>query len=245
MAVAETHLRPGFAAEFKAQLMRSVSSFALRDPLLAWPGENDPILKAIRVFYLLIPKDGLAEDWSERVKVSRRQIIRSHLENICDSDSLNQNNIDSIDRWLTNIGAARNQLHLYGRQVEARFGKICYYCGKTVEDDKSVDHVFPLSRGGSDELHNYRIVHKACNSSKNNFLIGGQLVWTPPDLRATLNDVPSRLRYLVFLRDNFSCRNLSCPNGLHNDVEISLGLVHSTGICCYDNLKTICKDCGD
>jgi 5-methylcytosine-specific restriction endonuclease McrA len=47
----------------------------------------------------------------------------------------------------------------------------CYYCGCTVGDTYHVDHVVPLSRGGSNGPENLVIACKACNLSKGNKLI--------------------------------------------------------------------------
>lgn len=56
-----------------------------------------------------------------------------------------------------------------GRQYEAQKGK-CYYCGVKVDDAYHVDHVIPLSRGGSNGPENIVIACKNCNQSK-----GGKL----------------------------------------------------------------------
>jgi 5-methylcytosine-specific restriction endonuclease McrA len=71
-------------------------------------------------------------------------------------------------------------------QVLATYGNICYLCNKPVdltapryqgkaegwEQGLHIDHVIPISKGGSDTLDNVRPTHALCNLSKNNKLIG-------------------------------------------------------------------------
>ena len=57
-------------------------------------------------------------------------------------------------------------------QVQARmdyFGNRCAYCGGDFEE---VDHVIPLSRGGTGWASNYRPACKPCNGSKGDKLLG-------------------------------------------------------------------------
>lgn len=58
----------------------------------------------------------------------------------------------------------------FKRQIITKLGEVkkCYYCdGDTC---LSVDHIFPLSKGGCDELWNLTIACKSCNSKKHNTL---------------------------------------------------------------------------
>lgn len=54
-------------------------------------------------------------------------------------------------------------------QYRRQKGK-CYYCHKSVGTDYHVDHVVPLSRGGSDDISNIVIACSHCNCSKHNKL---------------------------------------------------------------------------
>lgn len=48
----------------------------------------------------------------------------------------------------------------------------CWLCGGFVpEGDKSVDHVVPLSKGGSEDRLNLRLAHKRCNTSKHDRIV--------------------------------------------------------------------------
>ncbi|NLB11943.1 hypothetical protein GX830_01010 [Candidatus Dojkabacteria bacterium] len=42
----------------------------------------------------------------------------------------------------------------------------CLYCGVNIEKDFTLDHIIPLSRGGSNDISNIDLVCRSCNSSK-------------------------------------------------------------------------------
>lgn len=44
---------------------------------------------------------------------------------------------------------------------------VCYLCRGGFNNDASVDHILPLSRGGVDRFVNVALAHKRCNSKKN------------------------------------------------------------------------------
>ena len=55
--------------------------------------------------------------------------------------------------------------------VLARDGHVCGICGGEIEpSDVSIDHITPVSLGGSDDLDNLQPAHKSCNSRKGNRL---------------------------------------------------------------------------
>lgn len=61
---------------------------------------------------------------------------------------------------------AKNRDHL---KQHSRW--ICGLCGlKIKKNDLTVDHIVPLSRGGSHDLENLRLVHAKCNVIKGNLL---------------------------------------------------------------------------
>ncbi len=55
-------------------------------------------------------------------------------------------------------------------RVFERDGRLCAWCGST--DDLQIDHVLPLSRGGSNGLRNLQVLCGSCNRRK-----GGSLEW--------------------------------------------------------------------
>ena len=51
--------------------------------------------------------------------------------------------------------------------VIERDGLVCGICGGVVaEDDVHIDHIYPWSLGGSDELDNLQVAHSSCNIRK-------------------------------------------------------------------------------
>ena len=49
--------------------------------------------------------------------------------------------------------------------VLAHIGRVCYYCGGPAT---TLDHIVPRSRGGGDDLKNYRPACRRCNSARGN-----------------------------------------------------------------------------
>jgi 5-methylcytosine-specific restriction endonuclease McrA len=45
---------------------------------------------------------------------------------------------------------------------------MCAYCQKDISKEFSIDHIEPITRGGSDDDDNLVACCKSCNSSKNN-----------------------------------------------------------------------------
>lgn len=54
--------------------------------------------------------------------------------------------------------------HMIVPQLIARDGAYCAHCGD--ERDLTIDHVRPISRGGSNELSNLQVLCRPCNSRK-------------------------------------------------------------------------------
>lgn len=53
--------------------------------------------------------------------------------------------------------------------AKIRENDFCWYCGRHMSPDKlTIDHVFPRSKGGGNDMDNIIMVCKNCNSSKSN-----------------------------------------------------------------------------
>jgi len=54
--------------------------------------------------------------------------------------------------------------------AKMKSGNYCWYCGEEFKDKKelTIDHVFPCSKGGTNDMDNIIMVCKHCNSSKGN-----------------------------------------------------------------------------
>lgn len=53
-------------------------------------------------------------------------------------------------------------------QLIRRDGAMCGCCKEAIADrrDMTVDHIVPVSRGGSDKLENLRLAHAFCNQER-------------------------------------------------------------------------------
>lgn len=73
------------------------------------------------------------------------------------------------------------------RIVARRDRQICHYCHEYARDGH-VDHIVPLSKGGTDALENLVWACPSCNLSKANYTPGipPEQDWTDDDLRAFL-----------------------------------------------------------
>jgi len=49
------------------------------------------------------------------------------------------------------------------RKLLARDGDDCWFCGKPMGEDCTIEHLVPKSKGGSNRLDNYALAHAACN----------------------------------------------------------------------------------
>ena len=67
---------------------------------------------------------------------------------------------------MTNTGKGILTAEEWG-EILATYGQRCAYCGKE-DRNLTVDHVLPVSRGGSHEAGNIVPACNKCNSAKNN-----------------------------------------------------------------------------
>ena len=62
------------------------------------------------------------------------------------------------------------------RRILARDGDACWLCGDTMpEDDRTIEHVEALSRGGSNDLANLVLTHAACNVALGSLPVAGKM----------------------------------------------------------------------
>lgn len=62
-----------------------------------------------------------------------------------------------------NIGRS-NSYKKQKRELLIRDGKCCFYCGKPLLDDITLEHLIPLTAGGLNLLSNMVLAHEYCNS---------------------------------------------------------------------------------
>lgn len=107
-----------------------------------------------------------------------------------DTDFAEKEKENKIDRYYEDVDkyrelgrkhVAMRKAQLQGRyhenfeftEVFERDGWICGICGKAVEDSPVLDHIIPISRGGTHTRENTQCAHAACNCSKGSSLPSG------------------------------------------------------------------------
>ena len=132
-------------------------------------------------------------------------IINSNHEFVCKPEikMFTQEQLDVVgaDKTTPRIKIARSAK----KEIALKSRGICPICGLPMTDkDSDFDHIIPLSRGGSNDPSNIRMVHKSCNKFKNNYLdkemytmisrIGAKRVYEEPESDETLDIVRAYLR---------------------------------------------------
>ena len=55
------------------------------------------------------------------------------------------------------------------QKLIAVYGSYCWWCGKCLtEEEMTIEHLLPRSRGGSNSDENLRLACKSCNQSRGN-----------------------------------------------------------------------------
>lgn len=62
-----------------------------------------------------------------------------------------------------------NYRHIFKRLLR-RYKFQCPQCGNNTLEELTIDHIVPVSKGGSDDVENLQILCKSCNSRKGNRL---------------------------------------------------------------------------
>ena len=60
------------------------------------------------------------------------------------------------------------------KEVEEKYGRVCYYCKKEIEGNFKyipLDHIHPESKGGNSRAENLRPVCLLCNTRKSNLML--------------------------------------------------------------------------
>lgn len=120
-------------------------TFQLRISIEEWLSTKQVLLSKC-----LITDDNKPTAWNKRqyVSDSSYERVKRHRDKRVAAGLTQQNSIKKETR----------------NEVFERDGKACVYCGS--EDDLTIDHDVPQSRGGSDDIDNLVTCCRACNASK-------------------------------------------------------------------------------
>ena len=97
----------------------------------------------------------------------------------------------------------------------ANKSRYCFICGKVIEpDDFSVDHIVPVSKGGTNDLVNLVPVHRSCNQMKGDMLsdeftkkiteIVGYDVYKNPTSEAAMSIIRCMVRGTLANKENIN-----------------------------------------
>jgi hypothetical protein len=74
-------------------------------------------------------------------------------------------------------------------ELVATYGRSCWLCGRGIayEAVLSIDHVHPLSKGGSSKIHNLRLAHESCNRKRGNGPVPVLMLQSDMRMRRTIS----------------------------------------------------------
>jgi 5-methylcytosine-specific restriction endonuclease McrA len=165
----------------KARIEREQHPDRVRARVKKWQQENPEKLAESKRNWNEANPDKVRQYWQEYAErnpeVKRESRLRSQRNNPEAHNERNrryaQNHPEKIrakclNRWAMFKEAdghftADDIAKIYDEQQER-----CAYCGITLHGDYEIDHVHPLSRGGSNWPDNLVLACPSCNSSKNN-----------------------------------------------------------------------------
>ncbi|MDB4365758.1 HNH endonuclease [Pirellulales bacterium] len=228
--------------QFKSFLEKNLGRLSFQ-PSISSELNSDftPLLaKDIRAFLCLLPARGIALGWASKPKRQRYDIIKEHLKHVLQDSS--KEIVVFVDGILKNMQESRRNLSSYRELLVSKYACNCFICGTFIDKDATVDHVFPFSWGGSNEIENLLLAHAECNSAKKDWKPGDFTSWAAERWDQDPQEISGKLRYLVFLRDGFRCQIDNCKHTIE-DRQLWLGKRLASGITCYDNLITQCEDC--
>jgi len=155
--------------------------------------QSEPVCNSCRIFKLDYDKEYRKNPKNLlRIQERDRMRIRNTEERLRTNETYRNNHKEELQKRSRSYQRKRrvmkkeNGWEAYTEETVLEvYGMACYLCNKLVDlsaprsthkkgwqNGLHIDHVIPISKGGSDTLDNVRPTHALCNLSKNNKLIG-------------------------------------------------------------------------
>ncbi len=139
-----------------------------------WIGSNDGLR-----FYCKECNNKQIHDYREVLR--KRQTVVMKVSKVCSTcqieklaSEFTKSNCtpDGLAQLCWECDKARSLLRKLKKTILLESDQLCFYCGTTLtENNQTVDHVIPKSRGGSDDVTNLVPCCFSCNASKKNLLL--------------------------------------------------------------------------
>ena len=91
----------------------------------------------------------------------------------------------------------RNYTEQVRKEVDSDF---CFYCGKYIKSDKTLDHIIPVSKGGKDEVSNLVVCCHDCNTIKDNYTIPQLIIELEKQMRLCGDNEIKKARLEYYLK---------------------------------------------
>lgn len=115
---------------------------------------------------------------------------RAHYERFLSGEALPGRHQSSPNTFLVTYPTEAAKKRLRGEvtreRLLARDGDECWFCGRPMGQDCTIEHLVPKARGGRNTLANYALAHRRCNNSAADIPLTKKI-----ELRARLRAAPT------------------------------------------------------
>jgi 5-methylcytosine-specific restriction endonuclease McrA len=130
-----------------------------------WAAKNPDNARERKRRYRERHKEQLAAEWAEYYEANRERLLearrgrdwRKHYDPVKWAEYARQRRARLLEAFVAPVDEA---------EIVIRDGGLCGICGEPADGPVEIDHVFPLSRGGTHEPDNVQLAHRLCNRKK-------------------------------------------------------------------------------